>query len=114
MKRVYEAFDGKIFKDDKECLAYEQNLKEENVVKNVKFYDSNNNLINIEKIYDINYILYNIYKVVIPTEEDCNTLNEWLENYCIHTKEIHFPGKGTWYSVPITTITIVSADEMEK
>ena len=65
MKRVYEAFDGKLFKDDKECLAYEQNLKEENVVKNVKFYDSNNNLINIEKIYDINYILYNIYKIVI-------------------------------------------------
>ena len=113
MKRVYEAFDGKIFKDDKECLAYEQNLKEENVVKNVKFYDSNNNLMNIKDINDISYIIYNFYKVVIPTEEVCDTLNEWLR-YNIYADTIYFPGKGTWYSVPITTIKIVSADEMEK
>ena len=114
MKTVYEAFDGKIFEDDKKCLAYEHNLREKSVVKNVKFYDSNNNLINIKEIYDINYILDKIYKVVIPTDEDCNTLNEWLEEYCVYEEEICFPKKGTWYFVPVTNIEVVSENEMTK
>lgn len=114
MERInaYKAFDGKIFYNWEECREHEQNLKERALVNNIKFYDSNNNLINIEKTYDINYILYKIHKVIIPSDEDCDILNEWLDNYCVRKEDIYFPHKGTWYFVPVTSIDVVSEDEM--
>ena len=113
---VYEAFDGKVFYNEDECRDYEHDLRERTILKNVKFYDSNNNLFNLEKLYDINDILYDIHKIVIPSKEDCDMLNEWLEDYCVYEEEIYFPHKGTWYFIPVVTtdINIVSEDDMKE
>ena len=115
---VYKAFDGKLFEDEDECSDYEYELRQHSLVKNIKFYDLHDNLLNIEKAYDINDILYDIHKVVIPTEQDCNILNEWLEEcFCYEPAEIYFPTKGTWYLIPVTTVTsfkIFSEDEMKE
>ena len=113
---AYEAFDGKVFYNEDECRDYEYDLRERTLLKNVKFYDSNNNLFNFKELYDINNNLYDIYKVVIPSEEDCDMLNEWLEDYCVYEEEIYFPHKGTWYFdlVTITNINVVSEDEMKE
>ena len=111
---AYEAFDGKVFYNEDECRDYEHDLRERTLLKNVKFYDSNNNLFNLEKLYDINDILYDIHKIVIPSKEDCDMLNEWLEDYCTYDDDIYFSHEGTWYLLPVVTtdIKIVSEENM--
>ena len=97
MKIVYEALDGKIFEDDEECLDYEDKLRLNTIFKNIKFYDSNNVLMELKNIDDFfNALEYN-YKVVIPTKEDCDIFNEWLS---MNDYEIYMlPKEGTWYNI---------------
>ena len=97
MKMVYEALDGKIFEDDEECLDYEDRLRLNTIFKNIKFYDSNNVLMELKNIDDFfNALEYN-YKIVIPTEEDCEIFNEWLR---MNEYEIYMlPKEGTWYNI---------------
>ena len=59
MKMVYEALDGKIFEDDEECLDYEDRLRLNTIFKNIKFYDSNNTLMELKNI------LFGIFHIII-------------------------------------------------
>ena len=45
MKVMYEAYDGVIFRTEKECLDYEKRLDKINNVKGLYFFDENGNLI---------------------------------------------------------------------
>ena len=45
MKVIYEAYDGVIFRTEKECLNYEKRLDKINNVKGLYFFNENGNLI---------------------------------------------------------------------
>ena len=110
MKIVYEALDGKIFEDDEECLDYEDKLRLNTIFKNIKFYDGNNELMELNGTLDLLDALEYNYKITIPTKEDCDIFNEWLR---MNEYEIYMlPKEGTWYNIYYENV--VSEEELIK
>ncbi len=76
----------------------------------VKLIDSkykgkkNMTILSIQNIDDFfNALEYN-YKIVIPTEEDCEIFNEWLR---MNDYEIYMlPKEGTWYNINYENVVL--------
>ena len=110
MKTVYQAFDGKIFENENECFDYEDDLRLETILKNIKFYDGNNELMELNGTLDLLDALEYNYKITSLTKEDCDIFNEWLR---MNEYEIYMlPKEGTWYNIYYENV--VSEEELIK
>lgn len=93
MRIIYEAYDGKQFEDEDECLNYEYGFKHPNLFC-IKFYNVNEEQIflNKDNVFDDN-IYFNCEKIEIPENafldfEDLYACCGWCE-----FEQIAAPGK---------------------
>ena len=80
MIKIYEAYDGKRFKYEDECLEYEAKLDFTKYGKEVKLYDYQKNPINITMETNIEIILDEICYIKTKSEEEVKAVVDLFNN----------------------------------
>ena len=92
---LYEAFDGKRFEDENECISYEAVNLHPNLFK-ITFIDENSNIYTIDKNNVFNdYVYQTCEEIYIPDEEALKDLL-WLAKECGWCEFENFSMPGHW------------------
>lgn len=92
---LYEAFDGKRFEDENECMSYEAVNFHPDLFK-ITFVDENNNICTIDKNDVFNDRIYqNCEEVYIPDEKSLKDIL-WLAEECGWCEFEDFLRPGHW------------------
>lgn len=92
---LYEAFDGKRFEDENECMSYEAVNFHPDLFK-ITFVDENNNICTIDKNDVFNDRIYqNCEEIYIPDEKSLKDIL-WLAEECGWCEFEDFLRPGHW------------------
>ena len=96
---TYIAFDGEVFDDEDECVAYERKLNADAYKDEIFFYGINRQPIpldvgDLDDVYFVNIKTENACQWFVDRCQDCGTMHPWNYDPCCKER---FPLTGFFY-----------------